>query len=1064
MDIHRCRFVQYPPQPINALAFSHLSDPKKRTPPDLRLALGRNNGDIEIWNPSNGLWLQEVILKGSKNTTIEQLAWTQDLVVDGDERSDGQKYSSGPLRLFSTGGSTAITEWDLCTGMPRRKAEGNFGDIWCFAPQPQIKANKAPDTLLPGAGSQLLAAGCSDGTIVLFSTEDDDLRYARVLAQPPVKKPKVLSLAWRDRDTLVAGYEDSTIRVIDVPSRRIIRNMSLGKPAEGSNNSVVWSVKCLPDGTVVSGDSSGELKIWDSKNYSLAQRLSSHKADILDIAFSASGDTIFSVGVDRRTVVYKQVPIHSGTQRTRWAEVAHKRYHQHDVKCAASFESKDLSVLVSGGMDTRPVVVPIRRSQTEYHRTLPHLPQRSQVSASAASRLCISWWDREIVVYYVAKYRGLPPDDRSEGAAGPHYQNLARLSLQGDESIQHAQVSEDGQFIVAATLTSVKLFQLRKPHASGNPGLRSRQIDLPPSIVRLGARQVGFSPDGKWLFAIRKDNAVALVKITASPDPKDHPTIHEKVVKLYRKSRPLSPSALGTYGRTITQTAFSSDSRAFAVGDLSGAIEVWVLEGHEDLNFIDSPGSDRSADSASSASSSSTTSTDQDDDDSSSPVIHAQKWIRNPSGSSLPQLDSAILALIFRPCPVVPTHSRHDNLGLHATRHNPHPVAQELPSPAAMKLLAVTARHQITEFDVLSSTLSDWSRRNSSQFLPDAFTRIKDRVVGCFWDCGDVPKKGARLWLYGSTWIVMLDVSRDFPQHQHGGHEKRITKGNDVSNRVVPDGGAERIGRLGRYDVLEPVTNAAAKQSGDAHTSRTTSQHQDHDRSRKRKRNTGAGDEIRPQERETGLGRFVRRFKNAGGEDWEMIDLDAPNSHHAERGEDEDEDEADNMELDGPEGADTLALMRRGDREHEHEHEHGTALSDPAEQTTATATATATTTALETTPGPRRPWSHWTTFEYHSILGIAVIGPAPPLVATTASLTPLSTSKALSAVAADSAALTNGIREGEGDLSTRTGTTTTTTTNTDTTASSNIEVIIVERPIYDIDRVPRFDGGQEWDV
>jgi U3 small nucleolar RNA-associated protein 4 len=1035
MDIHRCRFVQYPPQPINALAFSHLSDPKLKTPSDLRLALGRNNGDIEIWNPSNGLWVQETILKGSKSTTIEQLAWTRDLLVDEDETVNGQKYSRGPLRLFSTGGSTAITEWDLCTGMPKRKAEGNFGDIWCFAPQPQIKANKVPDTLLPGAGSQLLAAGCSDGTIVLFSTEDDDLRYGRVLAQPPVKKPKVLSLAWRGRDTLVAGYEDSTIRIIDIPSRRIVRNMSLGKPAEGSSNSVVWSVKCLPDGTIVSGDSSGELKIWDSKNYSLVQRLSSHEADVLDIAFSASGDTIFSVGVDRRTVTYKQVPIHSGTQRTRWAEVAHKRYHQHDVKCAASFESKDLSILVSGGMDTRPVVVPIRHLQTEYHRALPHLPQRPQVSASRASRLFISWWDREIMIYHVPKYQHSPGDDSPEEVAGPHYEAVARLTLQGEESIQNAQISEDGQFIVAATINSVKLFQLRKTHVSGNPGLRTRQIDLPPTVARLGARQVGFSPDGKWLFTIRKDNAVALVKVTTPSDPKERPSIHEKVVKLYRQSRPLSSSLLGTYSQTITQTAFSSDSRMLAVGDLSGSIEVWILEGHEDLGFIDTTGSDHSSES-SSGSSSSTTSTDQDDD-SSSPVIHAQRWIRNPSGSSLPKLDSAILALTFRPSPIVPTHATHDNFGLHATRHNPHPVAQERPSPAAAKLFVVTATHQITEFDVLSSTLSDWSRRNPSQFLPRDFTRIKDRVIGCFWDCGDVRNKGSRLWLYGSSWVAMLDVSKNFPQDEREGHEKSHKKGNDASNRA-PDGGAEKIGRLGRYDVLEPVINGAklngtATYSRGAPKSRTAAQ-RDHEQSRKRKRNTGAGDEIRPQERETGVGRFVRRFKNAAGENSEMIDLDEEDSQPAEG----DEDEDDNMELDN-----ALALMRRAEREREqqHQHQNGTTVPDPAEQATSAVTAIKTKTP--------RPWLHWNTFEYHSILGISVIGPGLPMVSPAAPSTLRSISTPV-VDSADSAELKHEDGRGEAEA--------------DANPNTNIEVIIVERPIYDIDQVPRFDGGQEWDV
>lgn len=989
MDIHRCRFVQYPPQSINALAFSHTSEPPKKSPSSLRLAVGRNNGDIELWNPREGLWVQESVLKGSKNTTIEQLAWTQDIILDED--ADGSRFSNGPLRLFSTGGSTSVTEWDLCTGSPKKQAEGNFGDIWCLAAQPQIQNAKSQD-LENSAGSPLLAAGCSDGTIILFSTEDDDLRYLRSVLAPPVKKPKVLSIAWRDRKTLVAGYEDSTIRVIDVPNRRIVRNMTLGKPVDG-NNSVVWTVKCLPDGTILSGDSSGELKIWDSKTYSLVQRIKSHKADILDIATSASGDVLFSLGVDRRTVGYKPVAIHSGTQKKRWAEVSHKRFHQHDVKCSATFESKELSVLVSGGMDAKLVVLPIRRSQSEYHRTLPHLPQRPQISVSPASRLFISWWDRDIMVYHIRKYQNMGENDfDSDLTTGSPYDTLARLVVQGDESIQDARISEDGQLIIAATTSSIKVFQIRKTQTSGRPCLRTRLMELPSSVSRLGARRVGFSPDGKWLYAVRKDNAITLAKIVPSEDPQGRPTIHEKIVHLYRKSRKIPPTDLRTYQQTITQAAFSSDSRVLAVGDLSGAIDDWLLEGHEDVDFADD-NSDNSDNSSNSSSSS--TSSDEEDNEDLSPVIHGQKWIRNPTGSQLPQLDSSILALTFRPSPLSLTSApMNGNSGLHPTRHTPHPVSHELPS-FDIRLLAVTATHQLVEFDVLNSRLSEWSRRNPSKYLPHDFTRIKDRVVGSFWDSSDVEKRGERLWLYGSSWLFMLDVSQDLQPQEASGALNYL-------------GELEKIGTLGRYDVLDVVKDSPNKRQKLLERSEEQIDRGTNGKTRrKQKRNVGAGDEIRVAERASGIGRGMWKFRNEG-DDVKMIDIGTTDEEDGGRHGSDMEDDNEQSE-----GEDALALIRRGEQ-------------DSTDQTSQR-------------PRP----SHWHTFGYHSILGIAVIGPPQ-------SQEHKDTDKETAQEDKDDEQLGIGNGNGRGI---RTG-----------TGTGNIEVLVVERDIYDVDQVPRFDGGQEWDV
>ncbi|KAI1622766.1 quinon protein alcohol dehydrogenase-like superfamily [Exophiala viscosa] len=948
MDIHRCRFVQYPAQSINALAFSHTSRPKEKTPSDVRLAVGRQNGDVEVWNPAKGLWVQETILKGRADSTIEHLEWTRDLIVE--ENADGPEISHGPLRLLSSSGSKQLLEWDISSGSLKRQVEGNSGDIWCFAAQPQLENPKDIKALESGIYSPLVAAGCANGTVVLFSTEDGDLRYLRPLLAPPAKKPKVLSIAWRDRNTIIAGYEDSTIRVIELSTRKILRSMSLGKGPDG-NDPVVWAVKYLPDGTIISGDSSGQLKIWNAKNFTLLQTLKSHAADILDIVVNANGDKFFSLGADRRTFSYQ----HSGSKNLGWVEISHRRYHRHDVKCGAAFESKDLSVLVSGGLDCKPIVVPIRKAQGELHRALSHLPQQPLISASPSSRLFMSWWGNQIVIYQVRKPRN--PEEQNFDFDGPtpsSYETLAQLVVQGDEHIQNAQLSADGQFIVAATINGVKLFQLRKTQAAGRPCLRTRQVELPPAIVRLGARQAGFSPDGKWLYTIRKDNTIALNKLVLGSDPKDEPAIHEKTVKLYRVSRKQPKSSLGTYPQTITHVAFSSDSRVLAVGDVSGAIDTWVLEGHEDVDYVEaaSDNSDNSSDSSSE---------DDDEEEDESPVIHAQKWIRNPSGSQLPQLDSSILALTFRPSDHPSISNPVDgNRGLHATRHTAHPVAHELPS-SNIRLIAVTATHQVVEFDVLSCRLSEWSRRNPSKYLPHAFTRLKDRVVGCFWDCTDPETHGERLWLYGSNWLFMLDVSQDLQEQ------------NATPVFTTATSAKAKVASLGGYDVVDPVeSNPPAATNGHAY--------------KKRKRNTGAGDAIPEHQRPSGVGSTIRKFKNDRA-DVDMVDMDG----------DEDVEDQDTDMVGDENGDDSLALMRRRD--------------DQMQQSTKPSDANG-----DGQPAMPRP-THWCTFEYRSILGVGVIGPSPP----------------------ESSDL-EGKKRGP------------------------LEVVIVERDVYDVPKGPRLDVGQEWDT
>ena len=332
MDVHRCRFVPYQPAAINAVAFSH---PKPKTAKHAliaRLAIGRANGDIEIWNPSGGTWLQELVIRGGKDRSIDGLVW----VNEPDQDLGDGRMVIGKSRLFSIGYTSSVTEWDLEKAKPKRHASGQHGDIWCIAAQPGDD----------GQGSNKLVAGTISGELVMYSLEDDNLRFQRVLVKSPTKKAQMVSITFQSRKVVVVGCSDSTIRAYDITRGHMLRLMTLGSDlAGGSKHIIVWSLKSLPNGNIVSGDSTGQVCIWDGKTYTQSQRIQSHKSDVLSLATSADGSAIMSGGMDRRTFLYKQ-----GTGAgKRWAKVWGRRYHDHDVKTMASFEHGRISVAVSGG-------------------------------------------------------------------------------------------------------------------------------------------------------------------------------------------------------------------------------------------------------------------------------------------------------------------------------------------------------------------------------------------------------------------------------------------------------------------------------------------------------------------------------------------------------------------------------------------------------------------------------------------------------------------------------------------------------------------------------------------
>ena len=899
MDIHRCRFVPYPPASINAVAFSHPSEShKKATPESLRVALGRSNGDIEIWNPLKGSWLQETILRGGKDRSIEGLAWTQDI-------EDGDTSAGGRLRLFSIGYSSSVTEWDLERGTTLRHANGNYGEIWCFAAQPTSDSkDKAAQT--SHSKSQYLAAGCADGNILLFSTSDGELQFSKVLGAPPTKKPRVLSIAWKNRHVIVAGYSDGTIRLFDIRSKKLLRNISLGKPGDGSNDILVWAVKCLVDETIVSGDSTGEIKIWDAHNYSLVQRLQAHQADVLDISSSVDGEMIISGGADRRTVAFRRTGPKKAGKGRRWAEVMHRRFHRHDVKALAAYESSGLSILLSGGLDTVPIVTPLREWQGEYHRSLSNLPRSPQICSAPAVRLLVSWWEREISIWHVNSSSetvddpglvDLPKQER--------YRLATKILLNSDENITSVHISVDGTALAVSTAVSVKIFSLRLKSLAGRTVLKVRTVPLSPVSERTGARLVQFSPDVRWLALVRTDSKIVIKKLIHPSETKKYLTLHPKTIHLSRPRRQnRTQNSLGHYGRSILSGTFSSDSRIFTVGDIAGNIDSWLLEGQEEV--LDSA---FTANGVPEFEANSSSDDDSSDDEAEPALVHNQRWVQSPL--VLPNLGSPILILTFRTLQRPTSIPGNGDAGMHSTRRNPHPHSYEIPIQDD-RLVAITAHHQIVEFQVTQGRLSDWSRRNTVAHLPEPFTVIKDRVMGSLWDVRDTHE---RLYLYGTSWIFMVDMTKDLPER-------------------------EVVGKLGRHEVTKPAESVLGKRKW----------------SSERKHNSGAGDTMPVSQTYIGMNKTFLKYAGNSSLGRTVQTLGLGNQVHSES-EDQDDDALKSH----------LAGLRRK-----------VVLTDEAARTDGQSKLVdgvdeeAIGTVSDPNEEPSRVW--WHSHTYRSVLGIVMIG------------------------------------------------------------------------------------------
>lgn len=341
------------------------------------------------------------------------------------------------------------------------------------------------------------------------------------------------------------------------------------------------------------------------------------------------------------------------------------------------------------------------------------------------------------------------------------------IVCQGDEALTCADLMLDGSLLVTCTISGTKIFRLRR---KADDSYKVSKIEGPQSMVGTGAKIAKFSVDGKWLIFIRPNSDVHMYRVIRADGIVNGFSFDQKIVQLKRISRhniktSKQCGSLGKYKRSVSRVVFSADSRILAVGDICGYIDSWILQSHEDF----ARGGDE-ADDASDSSGSSDDGTADEPDQPGKNLGHG--WIRNPATSLMPQLPAAPLILSFRP-------SRKQAADHPARQTSYSGSYQE--SIGEDRLFVLTSDHQMYEFSILSGKLSEWSRRNPPANLPSKFRQILDRAKGLIWDTSQAKE---RIWVYGSTWLGMFDLSTDFPVEGEAGngalHADDATKKNGM--------------------------------------------------------------------------------------------------------------------------------------------------------------------------------------------------------------------------------------------------------------------------------------------
>ena len=400
--------------------------------------------------------------------------------------------------------------------------------------------------------SSLVAGACQDGSIriwQLFKNQDTGLVK---IQEPPVATlsttgAPVLSVAWRCEKkvgdifhtVIFAGVADGTIRKyymqlqssdLDGSIQCLKHKSDLRMTIESRGRRTptkIWTMESLTDGSLVTGNSLGQIQIFDTNTGTLLQSVNQTelKADVLRVTVNASQTKIFASGVDSRVVCLERssaTPV-TDPSGSGWKFTTAQRPHTHDVKAMAVIQGKVsngstlMEALITGGVDTKLCTYLVSDFAKKRPQVLYPWPSQSPVSSTMIGdnggdcRMLSIHRDNKIELYRLDNEQQASKR-QSQDTPKSISELVAEIALETQSNLALSALCPNGKWLAAANATKLFVFRLTtdsKIMATGRGSheekmdvdIQPEKVALPKPLDQLTVTAIHFSSSNTLLVA-----------------------------------------------------------------------------------------------------------------------------------------------------------------------------------------------------------------------------------------------------------------------------------------------------------------------------------------------------------------------------------------------------------------------------------------------------------------------------------------------------------------------------------------------------------------------------------
>lgn len=234
-------------------------------------------------------------------------------------------------RLFSTGLTGELIEWNLRTHQPKHKLLLTGNAAWCMDISRQ---------------NTHLIAGTDSGFLNVYDVSyENEVNFVKVFDK---QEGKILCCKFDHTGEFVATGSADAIRLWELKTGHAIYKMSVGR-SEAKKETIVWSLQILKDLVIIAGDSRGCITIWDGKLGAQIDNIQATSCgDVLSVAVNEDETMFACSGINPKIRLFALTQVKRGDKVTKnWVKFLRRSVHENDVKTLQFVGTS----IYSGGVD-----------------------------------------------------------------------------------------------------------------------------------------------------------------------------------------------------------------------------------------------------------------------------------------------------------------------------------------------------------------------------------------------------------------------------------------------------------------------------------------------------------------------------------------------------------------------------------------------------------------------------------------------------------------------------------------------------------------------------------------